>query len=147
MSNSYTKKFLNPKWQKKRLEILERDGFICQRCYDDKSTLHVHHMYYVSGRDPWDYPAGSLVTLCDSCHSEEHSGNRSEIDNISRAFENIRFFECFSEAIDVTAIFRICSNPIEITNLSMRLFDYGATDCDLNKLMDFLGKEITGEKQ
>jgi hypothetical protein len=32
--------------------------------------LEVHHTYYERGRDPWDYPINSLVTLCYACHGE-----------------------------------------------------------------------------
>lgn len=51
-----------------RLKVLERDKFTCQCCYDTEQTLHVHHRYYVQGRDPWSYPMFSLVTLCVNCH-------------------------------------------------------------------------------
>ena len=68
---SYSQKLKDPRWQKKRLLILNRDKFTCQECADDESTLHVHHIYYEPGNDPWDYPDYALVTLCESCHSEE----------------------------------------------------------------------------
>lgn len=64
----YSEKLLHPKWQKKRLKVLKHARFRCQLCGNDQKTLHVHHSYYVSGRDPWDYPTGSMVSLCESCH-------------------------------------------------------------------------------
>jgi hypothetical protein len=67
--NQYSEKLRDPRWQKKRLKILERDGFTCQDCGDKDSPLHVHHVYYVKGREPWDYPQFSLRTLCEECHS------------------------------------------------------------------------------
>lgn len=67
----YAKKFKDPRWQKKRLRILERDGFRCKLCGDDESTLHVHHRYYIAGKDPWEYEDEALVTLCESCHANE----------------------------------------------------------------------------
>lgn len=72
MSN-YAEKLKDPRWQKKRLEIMKIDGFKCRECGDSKSTLHVHHAYYVSGREPWEYPNGTLATLCENCHSEKRS--------------------------------------------------------------------------
>ena len=69
----YRKLLLHPNWQKKRLEILSRDGFECSECGSKERTLHVHHMFYEKGRAPWDYPDISLVTLCDGCHEEEHA--------------------------------------------------------------------------
>ena len=62
----------DPKWQKKRLQIMERDEFKCVECEDSESTLNVHHAYYVSGRKPWKYPGWSLKTLCENCHKAAH---------------------------------------------------------------------------
>lgn len=66
--SAYQQKLLDPRWQKKRLEILQRDNWTCQACEDRESTLHVHHRYYEKGRDPWDYPNEALVTVCADCH-------------------------------------------------------------------------------
>ena len=35
-------------------------------------TLHVHHSYYVSGRNPWDYGSEELEVLCSKCHYQRH---------------------------------------------------------------------------
>lgn len=67
--NNYKSQYLNPRWQKKRLVIMERDEFTCKRCNDKEKTLNVHHLYYVPGKNVWDYPNSSLVTLCADCHS------------------------------------------------------------------------------
>lgn len=66
---SYSDRLKDPRWQKKRLEILNRDKFTCQYCFDKKSTLHVHHMAYPKGLDIWDVPNYMLITLCENCHS------------------------------------------------------------------------------
>lgn len=65
--------YLNPKWQKKRLEILDRDNFTCKVCDDKDNTLHVHHMYYIKDRKVWDYQNHALYTLCEECHEHVHS--------------------------------------------------------------------------
>jgi hypothetical protein len=70
---SYSEKLKDPRWQKKRLEILERDNFACTICGDEKSTLHVHHTVYLSGHEPWEYNEWQLITLCEDCHQSEHS--------------------------------------------------------------------------
>lgn len=69
--SEYAKKLMDPRWQKMRLEVFERDLFTCQMCGDEKSTLNVHHRYYVFPKDPWDYPLTALVTLCQPCHEVE----------------------------------------------------------------------------
>ncbi len=68
----YSEKRRDPRWQRKRLEIMGRDDFTCQQCGSTTSTLNVHHRYYEPGRDPWDYPNGALITLCEDCHGGEH---------------------------------------------------------------------------
>lgn len=70
--DEYRKLLLHPSWQKKRLEILSRDEFRCQVCSNDSETLHVHHLLYVPGNCPWEYPDHTLVTLCATCHEGEH---------------------------------------------------------------------------
>lgn len=67
---SYWEKLKDPKWQKKRLEILNRDNWTCEICEATDETLHVHHGYYESGLDPWEYDDGTLHTLCESCHEQ-----------------------------------------------------------------------------
>jgi 5-methylcytosine-specific restriction endonuclease McrA len=64
---TYSEKLRNPKWQRKRLEILNRDGFKCLFCGADDKNLQVHHLLY-QRRDPWDYPDYLYQTLCDGCH-------------------------------------------------------------------------------
>lgn len=67
---TYSEKLLDPRWQRKRLEILGRDGFSCRSCGSTTKTLHVHHLFYKKGAEPWDYNSGDLVTACDECHAQ-----------------------------------------------------------------------------
>jgi hypothetical protein len=68
----YWEKLRDPRWQKKRLEIMERDDWACRDCSGRNATLHVHHNYYTYGKQPWEYPDSALVTLCDGCHEKRH---------------------------------------------------------------------------
>jgi len=67
----YSEKLKDPRWQKMRLQVLERDEWTCQRCFDSESTLNVHHLRYEKGKDPWEYPLDNFLTLCESCHTSE----------------------------------------------------------------------------
>lgn len=69
---TYHDKLLDPRWQRRRLQILLRDDFTCQECLDNKKTVHVHHKVYKFGLDPWDYPDEDLITLCEDCHSNSY---------------------------------------------------------------------------
>lgn len=107
VKTSYREKLLDPRWQKKRLEILSRDGFTCQICGDTETTLHVHHKFYNNGADPWEYPDGALVTVCADCHEPEAEAtkevsrtltttilscgaNSDEMLSVARAFNSCR---------------------------------------------------------
>lgn len=82
--NSYSEKLKDPRWQRRRLQILDRANFTCEECEASTKTLHVHHLYYVSGREPWEYPDFALLALCHDCHSEVPMGietrRREELD-------------------------------------------------------------------
>lgn len=82
---TYSEKLKDPRWQRRRLEILNRDNFTCQKCADTEKTLHVHHRWYKAGKEPWEYPDDILITLCESCHSEEE-GNKGEQWMLVKAF-------------------------------------------------------------
>ena len=74
----YSEKLKEPRWRRKRLQILERDKWTCKICADKTRTLHVHHLFYFKDKDPWDIPNGFLITLCEDCHSEERSCSRTQ---------------------------------------------------------------------
>lgn len=69
---SYSEKLRDPRWQKKRLCVMQRDGFACRDCGDADSTLHVHHCHYEKG-EPWQTDERFLLTLCADCH--DHRGD------------------------------------------------------------------------
>jgi hypothetical protein len=74
MKKSYSEWLRDPRWQKKRLEIMQRDGFACRSCSSTTATLNVHHNYYERRRLPWEYNESALVTLCEDCHKKEGDG-------------------------------------------------------------------------
>lgn len=81
---TYSEKLRDPRWQKKRLKILERDNWECQYCCEKTKTFHVHHLYYEHGREPWEYPDESLKTLCFECHEWEERHFLQVIDEIKK---------------------------------------------------------------
>jgi len=70
MSAAYSELLRHPFWQRKRLEIFQRDNFTCRKCTDTLSNLQVHHIYYIDDHKPWEYPDEALITLCDLCHAK-----------------------------------------------------------------------------
>lgn len=68
MSTDYIELLRDPRWQRKRLEIMQRDGWTCRSCGGSGSELQVHHKRYERGKPPWEIDERFLVTLCDECH-------------------------------------------------------------------------------
>jgi len=77
MAKSYNDKLKDPRWQKRRAEIYQRDGWRCKLCGDNGDTLHVHHKRYISGYNPWDYDDEDLITLCEMCHGLIEQGKKA----------------------------------------------------------------------
>jgi hypothetical protein len=65
---TYAEQLKDPRWQKKRLEVMEREGFKCQTCEAEHKTLHAHHLCYHKGMKPWEYALEDLSCLCEECH-------------------------------------------------------------------------------
>jgi len=68
MRKTYRELLRDPRWQRKRLEVLQRADWACEECDDDSSNLQIHHHWYENGRDPWDYPDSAISCLCEDCH-------------------------------------------------------------------------------
>lgn len=69
---NYSDQLRDPRWQRRRLEIMSRANFACEQCGDTKTTLNVHHKLYRRGALPWEYTDVELVCWCDNCHEREH---------------------------------------------------------------------------
>lgn len=86
MGKNYAEKLKDPRWQRKRLWVLNRADFTCDNCGDTEQTLNVHHMFYDRNLDPWDYPDYSLHCLCETCHKEAHQLRKGLNEQIGRLF-------------------------------------------------------------
>ncbi len=101
---SYYEKLQDPRWQKIRLRVFERDNWTCRYCGSNKEQLQIHHTYYNKEYEPWDYNDDHLITLCKSCHQDETDTrydnerallkalkvagfNTNDIDNLTQCFK------------------------------------------------------------
>ena len=76
METEYKKLLLNPKLQKKRLEILQIDNFSCVVCgngIDTYTKVHVHHLSYRKGCIPLEFDINDMIVLCQKCHQRNHN--------------------------------------------------------------------------
>lgn len=70
---SYSEKLKDPRWQRKRLEVFNRDNFTCLFCASSLKPLNVHHVIYSRFGEPWELPTPLLQTVCELCHEERQA--------------------------------------------------------------------------
>lgn len=66
----YREKLKDPRWQKRRLQIFERDQWTCQLCSRTDLELHLHHLHRTT-ENPWEEPDLHLLTVCKACHDQQ----------------------------------------------------------------------------
>lgn len=119
---TYADKLKDPRWQKLRLEILERDEFTCQLCKDTQTELHVHHFTYPKSHNPWDSSKYSLTTYCKHCHAvvEYNKNNESypyDIFKIPLENNKIQMF-VFSTESDYVELYKYHEKDNTVSYLS-----------------------------
>lgn len=88
-NKSYSDVLQDPRWQRKRLEIMNRDNFTCQACNDTTEILNVHHLRYFG--KPWEVDDKYLITLCKKCHDLESNTDLSGLfDEIAKEHDVLK---------------------------------------------------------
>ena len=123
----YAQQLRSPKWQKKRLEILQRDNFRCVWCGSSEKELHVHHLKY-NGK-PWDVENVYLQTLCNECHSNESRNFNNEI---------VRLIEIIRESGTSTSHVRDLNDTLINAAAGMSVFIQAITDAFYGEILDEL---------
>ena len=143
--SKYSEKFKDPRWQKRRLEILNRDEWACQKCFDDEETLHIHHIWYEKGKDPWDYPDECLITLCKTCHEEEFEHQRKAENLLIRTLQSKGFLA--GDMNDLACAFcNLTANPFQAEITSALEWILTNPMALLNLYTDWLKKEKEAKK-
>ena len=83
--HDYAKKLADPRWQRKRLEVMQTANWKCQICGDDKEELNVHHPDYSKGCEPWQYD--NLQCVCKTCHTINHATKWKLLIHAKQVFE------------------------------------------------------------
>lgn len=91
------------KWKQIRKFIMERDNYTCQKCLNNKTNIHIHHIkpYRFGGKDEPD----NLISLCPSCHMKE---------------EYIALIKIYSEAIEKYCLQCTCGNKTDIARCEIK---------------------------
>jgi len=96
----------HPEWQRKRLEIFNRDGFKCIICNSDEKEPHIHHFKYSPNTDPWDYDDSNFITYCHQCHEIEENCKNDFNKLISAGFT-------YSKVIGIISLYSSKKKPAE----------------------------------
>jgi hypothetical protein len=104
---SYSEKLKHPKWQRKRLEVMQRDDFKCRLCRDDETMLHVHHLSYEG--EPWEVCDDELITLCHHCHEQVELLKK---DHEYIFFDDLDIIKIMYDDDSYLFFIRYCSNVI-----------------------------------
>jgi len=133
--SKYSELLKDPRWQKKRLEILNRDNFTCQFCHDTENTLHVHHLVYNKLNNPWETPTEDLITLCEECHANEHACRFEALKEITTEFNK---FPVSHDQLSIFA-FALKHSKIKDKRWLLQVMEYIIND---QKLFDFISNHI-----
>lgn len=103
--SGYQRKLRDPRWQQRRLKLLESANWTCQEATcknwrhflvppqdrpanESGPPLEIHHLYYEWGREPWEYPDDAHLVLCDDCHERRAAIERQIKRDIVRYLRN-----------------------------------------------------------
>lgn len=98
-SQIYRQLLRSPKWSLRVSSLKQKKGNRCFYCLRSGMTkdqiekineetrsemlyseyvIEVHHLFYVYGKSPWEYPDELLIPTCPSCHDYLHSRTTSK---------------------------------------------------------------------
>jgi 5-methylcytosine-specific restriction endonuclease McrA len=63
----YTEYLFSPEWKAKRAQVMQRAGYLCERC--DRPAQQVHHLTY---ERVYRERLTDLQAVCASCHRRLH---------------------------------------------------------------------------
>ena len=139
---TYSELLRSPMWQKKRLEIMQRDNFTCQHCGCEGRELQVHHRIYRKDAKPWEYDNSELITLCDQCHEAETDAKNTHYDTFKEICNLAREIG-LSEQFIGELFNRILSAIATISNKSDDYGIYGVEEDILKNVL--FGNEVLND--
>jgi hypothetical protein len=105
----YMDKLQDPRWHA-FTDLVKRRRVTCQKC-DDSMHLQVHHIRYLPGLEPWEYPLSEVLLLCVECHESIHHIKPTQV-----ALKSVEFLNAPLPA-PANAISRRASIPLSLVAL------------------------------
>ncbi len=106
--SAYARKLNDPRWLRKKLAILSRDGNHCKFCRSSVNPLQVRFVAH-RGLNPWDYPDDELETVCVDCakvRSEAIDDAINQVRVLIKDVPNIRLEQVLSNIIHAAKVSR-----------------------------------------
>ena len=102
-STTYAEKLRDPRWLNRRTEVIAKAEGHCEECgitndesrAEQRSGLEVHHVTYILGRQPWEYPDDLLICLCPECHFNRQIFDEETIVEIARMLRRMGMWEVY----------------------------------------------------
>lgn len=141
---SYAEMLRSPLWQKKRLEIMQRDDFTCQHCGSKERELQVHHRIYHKDAKPWEYEDNELITLCDRCHEAETDAKATHYETFKEICDLAREIGLSEQFID-SVLSHMLNAIAFISNKSDEYGIYGSEEETLKNVL--FGTQILSDAQ
>jgi hypothetical protein len=142
----YYEMLKDPRWQRKRLEVMKRSDFTCERCGCKDKTLNVHHLYYEKTKKPWEYDTNILRCLCEKCHKESSEEEHELIKWIYQLPHGNEIFNCIFSCVLVAIndnefeqnFFRIIASAADMGNRYERdaVESWNRTRDEINELKE-----------
>lgn len=144
---TYAQKLLDPRWQRKRLEILQKADFTCNGCHATEETLHVHHVHYKKGAEPWDYDDEDLVALCHKCHLAAEEEKTEVLKMLTNEFTSSLLYEIRTHSLSMvfyglTAAFNTLS---DVKKTSAKIQEMEESMQFFQKILDQLKEDLRNE--
>lgn len=90
---TYREQLQHPRWQRRRLAVLQAADFQCEECGSGEKTLNVHHVHYMLGTMLWDYPLALLECLREGCHKERQKVQQTILLNVATVLRDLKLDE------------------------------------------------------
>lgn len=98
---NYSYKLKDPRWQKKRLQILEHARWKCEDCGGADQTLEIHHCVYLPKKEPWEHGIEELMCLCSDCHKVRQDFEDMARIELGRHFRSLSRMEAYQMAWNI----------------------------------------------
>jgi len=82
-STTYAAKLKDPRWKRKRRDLIIAAGCACEECGDKESRLQIHHKYHDHSLAPWEYPHKAMCVLCSGCKKARREYERLLLESIT----------------------------------------------------------------